>query len=105
MPFVPSTGWDRMTRRCGVFTKRLGYRSCTTEPMMIQRLGKIPRFARPRVSRSNGVRKPQPLADRLAKAARARGRFFRNISAADTPLRQYVARIGGEIAGWCAASA
>jgi GNAT superfamily N-acetyltransferase len=113
---VAPAEWDRVVRRHarGHFTlcvihavdepdaplreafKSLGYRLQTTEPLMVHRLARIPRFDSPaKVERVA----TQDMADRLAKAARSRQVLPQHFSR-DSALRQYVALVGGELVGW-----
>lgn len=78
--------------------KALGYRLLRTEPFMIHRLAQIPHFDAPAViERVTTVE----MAAQLAKAARMRPMLPAHL-ASDSPLRQYVARVDGQVAGWVA---
>jgi GNAT superfamily N-acetyltransferase len=76
--------------------KGLGYRLGTTEPMMMHRLGRIPRIPQPYPILR--VMTPE-LSERLAKAAGSRQVLPEHL-ADDAPLRQYVALDGDRPAGW-----
>jgi GNAT superfamily N-acetyltransferase len=76
--------------------KALGYRLVTTEPMMVHLLTEIPHVDAPAVIAR--VMTPA-LAERLAKAARAR-QMLPDHLAPNAPLRQYVALIEEELVGW-----
>jgi predicted N-acetyltransferase YhbS len=69
--------------------KRLGYRLLTTEPFMLHRLAKIPRFKPPPGISIERVTS-QEMADRLAKAARSRQILPEHL-VEHAPHRQYVA--------------
>lgn len=77
--------------------KELGYRLQTTEPLMVHSLKRIRRFEPPQGVKVQRVME-QALADRLAKAARARQilpEHFKN-----EEVRQYVAMEQDKIIGW-----
>jgi GNAT superfamily N-acetyltransferase len=76
--------------------KSLGYRLHGTEPIMIHRLGRIPKLPAPFPIRRVATR---DLADRLAKAARRREMLEQHLQS-DAPLRQYVALDDQRIIGW-----
>ena len=76
--------------------KSLGYRLGGTEPFMLHRLRRIPRVTAPAVIRR--VR-TEALADRLAKAARARQILPEHLGDG-APQRQYVAMARDAIVGW-----
>ena len=77
--------------------KSLGYRLRATEPMMVHRLARIPRFDAP-VSIERVT--TQGVADRLAKAARSRQILPEHLHD-DSKLRQYVALADdGRPVGW-----
>src|SRR3954454_10939173 len=77
--------------------KRLGYRLTGTEPFMIHRLKRIPRFDAPAtIERVTTLAK----ADELATAARSRQVLHEHL-VDDAPMRQYIARSDdGKIVGW-----
>ena len=76
--------------------KALGYRLMTTEPLMVHHLQTVPEFSSPAEIRRVLDRE---LADRLASEARTRQVLPRHLSGDDS-LRQYVALVDGDIAGW-----
>jgi GNAT superfamily N-acetyltransferase len=77
--------------------KALGYRLHTTEPFMVHRLGRIPRFACP----VELLRVTTPaMAERLAAAAGARQVLPEHVGRDDAPVRQYAAADGEQIVGW-----
>jgi GNAT superfamily N-acetyltransferase len=77
--------------------KKRGYRLTTTEPLMIHRLARVPRFDAPAtIERVTTIEQ----ADALAAAARSRQVLAEHL-VDDAPLRQYIARSeGGDIVGW-----
>jgi GNAT superfamily N-acetyltransferase len=77
--------------------KHLGYRLQTTEPLMVHSSKKIPRFEPPKGVEVERVMS-QELADRLAKAARARQILPEHFES--EAVRQYVAMAGDKIVGW-----
>jgi GNAT superfamily N-acetyltransferase len=77
--------------------KSLGYRLQTTEPFMIHRLKRIPRFACPVDVQRVTTR---DLAERVAKAAESRQMLDEHVGRDDAPLRQYVALDGDAVVGW-----
>jgi GNAT superfamily N-acetyltransferase len=77
--------------------KSLGYRLQTTEPLMVHSLTGIPRFAPPKGVEIERV-ESQDLANRLAKAARARQILPEHFE--NEAVRQYVAVAGERIVGW-----
>ena len=91
---IHATGESDRTLRDGF--KALGYRLGGTEPFMLHRLRRIPRATAPAVIRR--VR-TEALADRLAKAARARQILPEHLGDG-APQRQYVAMAGDAIVGW-----
>ncbi|MEX0886583.1 MAG: GNAT family N-acetyltransferase [Phycisphaeraceae bacterium] len=76
--------------------KALGYRLGTTEPLMVHDLKRVPRASSP--ARVERVR-TAALAARLAQAMRSRPMPAEHL-ARDAPLRQYVALVDDEPAGW-----
>ena len=77
--------------------KSLGYRLQTTEPLMSHGLNKIPGFESPRGVKIERVMS-QELADRLAKATRARQILPEHFKT--EAVRQYVAISNEKIIGW-----
>ncbi len=76
--------------------KALGYRLTTTEPLMVHDLQQIPVVPAPAtIARVLD----EPLAARLAKAARARQLTPSQLTVT-APLRQYVALVDAEVVGW-----
>jgi GNAT superfamily N-acetyltransferase len=77
--------------------KELGYRLTGTEPLMIHRLGRVPRATSTGVvvKRVTTAR----LADRLAADSGSR-RIPSEYLSADSPVRQYVAVEGQAVVGW-----
>ncbi len=76
--------------------KALGYRLGTTEPLMVHGLLQIPTFESPA---ANERVTTVELAEQLARATRSRPirpEYF----APESPLRQYVALMDGEVVGW-----
>ena len=76
--------------------KALGYRLRCTEPIMIHRLGRIPRLDCPATVQR--VSTPA-LAEQLASVAGKR-QILPEYIAKGSPMRQYVALIGPDIVGW-----
>jgi GNAT superfamily N-acetyltransferase len=77
--------------------KSLGYRLLTTEPLMAHSLKRVPRFEAPVTVERVTTR---AVADRLAKAARARQILPEHL-VDGAPLRQYVALADdGRLVGW-----
>jgi GNAT superfamily N-acetyltransferase len=76
--------------------RELGYRLQCTEPVMMHSLAPLPRASSPAV-----VRRVLDVAtaDALARVARSRQILPEHL-VADAPIRQYVAELGGAIAGW-----
>jgi GNAT superfamily N-acetyltransferase len=77
--------------------KSLGYRLQTTEPLMAHSLKKIPRFDSPKGVQIQRVMS-QELADRLAKATRARQILPEHFTT--EAVRQYLALADDKIVGW-----
>jgi GNAT superfamily N-acetyltransferase len=78
--------------------KAAGYRLGATEPLMVHDLKRIPNCKSPATIQRVTT---QSMADRLAKAARARQVLPAHLAAGDdAPLRQYVALIDDQIVGW-----
>jgi GNAT superfamily N-acetyltransferase len=77
--------------------KELGYRLTFTEPLMIHRLGRVPR-ARPDGITVRRVTTPA-MVDELTKAAAGRQLRHEHLGP-DAPVRQYVAMDGSTIVGW-----
>lgn len=86
----------------------LGYRLGRTEPLMVHRLSRVPKFGPPDGVTIERVT-TQAMADRLAKAARSRQVLLAQLGATgvDAPQRQYVALAapGGGLVGWVASIA
>jgi GNAT superfamily N-acetyltransferase len=78
--------------------KSLGYRLIVTEPLMLHRLKRIPKFDPATKVRIERV-KTRDLADRLNKVARHRQILPQHLED-DRPLRQYVTVSDGKIVGW-----
>jgi GNAT superfamily N-acetyltransferase len=77
--------------------KALNYRLQTTEPLMVHGLERIPKFSPPKGIQIERVM-DQELADRLAKATRARQILPEHF--ANEVVRQYVALADEKIVGW-----
>lgn len=76
--------------------KALNYRLGATEPIMVHPLKRVPRVSSPaRITRV----KTMALAEQVNQAAGARQVLPEHLGT-DTPLRQYAARIDGEVVGW-----
>jgi GNAT superfamily N-acetyltransferase len=78
--------------------RALGYRLARTEPLMVHDLARLPRRTSP--AKIERVR-TQAVADELAGATRG-GSWRLEHLAGDAPVRQYVARVDGKLAGWVA---
>jgi GNAT superfamily N-acetyltransferase len=76
--------------------KGLGYRLLGTEPLMVHPLREIPEFGSPASIERVTTKE---VADRLAKAARSRQVLPKHLDDS-SELRQYVAILDGELAGW-----
>jgi len=87
---------DESDRPLRAAFKALNYRLQTTEPMMVHRLGRIPRGESPATIRRVTT---QALADRLAKAAGRTQIPSRHLKD-DSTMRQYVALVGDRPVGW-----
>jgi len=91
---VHATGEPDAPLRAGY--RALGYRLLRTEPCMLHRLRRIPRFDAPAViERVTDA----ASAERLAQATGSRQIRPEHLHP-DAPLRQYVARVHDEIVGW-----
>lgn len=76
--------------------KALGYRLVTTEPFMVHDLRRIPAFASP--ATLERITTPEVAAEfaKLIRKKPLRHEFL----LPDSPLRQYIARVDGELVGW-----
>ncbi len=95
----PVLGLDEPVEAIRATYKELGYRLGGTEPLMIHRLGRVPRTQPEGIT----IRRVTTAAmiDQLTQAARSRQLLPKHLGA-DPPVRQYVAMDAGALVGWVA---